>query len=522
MGRREWAGVSEHARYRFGPLEQRGLVAGWRGGQILSVACGLVVAVGIVRQGTTAVHMALALCAVGLATVLAVWPVGGRTGEQWLPVVAAWLWRRASGRDRWRSSLPVAGSVQRGRLSAEDATARGPFSGCCIVSVPFRGTDAREATRVGAHARAGTRSTRGAGLDAGAGAEAGKVGVLFDRKARTLTAVLALRGSGFPLLAPDDQDAAVAGWAGVLASLAHEGTGVHRLQWIERTLPDDARALRRYRDSHATVQDTRPAARSYEEVLRACCDGSNRHETLLAVTVRERRPGGRHGPETPTALMRELRMLASQLRGTGLAVDGVLSPGALATAIRRAAEPEAPEPPDPASPDVHAWPVATEAGWSEMRTDATFHAVYWIAEWPRSDVGPDFLAPLLLRQGIRRTVAVTMEPVSPLRAQREAENARVADMADRRLRQRNGFLVSARRRREEEGVSRRELELADGHGQFRFTGYVAVTADSLDGLADARRSIEDAAGQARLVLRLLYGDQERAFASILPLGRGLA
>ena len=31
--------------------------------------------------------------------------------------------------------------------------------------------------------------------------------------------------------------------------------------------------------------------------------------------------------------------------------------------------------------------------------DGTWHATYWVAEWPRTDVGPDFLGPLLFVVG---------------------------------------------------------------------------------------------------------------------------
>ena len=61
---------------------------------------------------------------------------------------------------------------------------------------------------------------------------------------------------------------------------------------------------------------------------------------------------------------------------------------------------------------------------------------------------------------------------------REVERQRTADIADAELRRRGGFISTARRRSEEETLERRETELADGHGQFRFSGYVTVTGNS--------------------------------------------
>ena len=75
-------------RYRFGPLERRGLVAGWRGGQIAAVAAGLVVAVGVLRADPSPAGAFMAFLAVAAGVGTATWPVGGRTAEQWAPDAA--------------------------------------------------------------------------------------------------------------------------------------------------------------------------------------------------------------------------------------------------------------------------------------------------------------------------------------------------------------------------------------------------------------------------------------------------
>ena len=175
-------------------------------------------------------------------------------------------------------------------------------------------------------------------------------------------------------------------------------------------------------------------------------------------------------------------------------------------------------PTEPAWP----WPMAIDAQWARARVDECWHATFWIAEWPRTDVGPDFLGPLLLVSEVRRAVSVVMEPIAPLQAARQVEQSRTADIADAEIRRRGGFLATARRRREEEVLVRREVELADGHAQFRFTGYVTVSADDPDELEEACGRVEQAAGQAGLELRRCYGDQGRAFACTLPLARGLS
>lgn len=237
-------------------------------------------------------------------------------------------------------------------------------------------------------------------------------------------------------------------------------------------------------------------------------------------------------------MLREADVLRRRMNEADVTVEGVLDPTALADVIRRAGDPR-PSSPDrcgDGAPGVPAgspldrwgprplgwpWPLATEVRWECLRADGAWHATYWIAEWPRVDVGPDFLGPMLLGS-VRRSVSMVMEPVSPSRAVRQVEQARTADLADSELRRRGGFLATARRAREESLVNRREEELADGHASFRFSGYVTVTAPTRDLLESGCEETEQAAGQCRLELRRLYGEQAQGFTCTLPLGRGLS
>ena len=128
----------------------------------------------------------------------------------------------------------------------------------------------------------------------------------------------------------------------------------------------------------------------------------------------------------------------------------------------------------------------------------------------------------MLEGGLRRTIAVTMAPLAPLRAVRRAEHDRTSVAADAELRQRHGFAVTARTRHEHEATSRRETELAEGHSAFRFTGYLAVTADDEEELAAACGRLEQVAAQSQLELHRMYGAQQVGYGCILPTGRGCA
>jgi len=493
-------------RYRFGPLERRGLVAGWRGGQIAAVATGLVVAVGVLRARPSAAGAAVAFLAVAVGVGTATWPVGGRTTEEWAPDAARHV-----------------DAVLRQRRVRR----REPFA-----TLRFLEIDLTRAGAVPAPRRAGAPPGSPPGRRPGAG-------VIHDVAGRTYTAVLRASGPGFVLLSGDDKARRVGGWSGVLASLARQGGAVHRVQWIERSLPDDGAEVRRHIVEHAVIGADSIARRSYAELVDGEVATVHRHEVMVAVTVhaghaaRAVRAAGGGQRGACAVLLREAASLARRLGEVGLDVGGVMAPGALADAVRRGVDAEV-HTRDLSDPRGGRYPGTTAGGpawpgpmgmlseWGRVRTDGTWHTTYWIAEWPRTEVGADFLGPLLLASDIRRSVSVVMEPVSPLRAARRIEQARTADIADAELRRRGGFLATARRRREEEVLVQREDELANGHASFRFSGYVTVSAPDTEALDEACGRVEQIAGQAGLELRRCYGDQAVAFTCTLPFGRGLA
>jgi len=245
-----------------------------------------------------------------------------------------------------------------------------------------------------------------------------------------------------------------------------------------------------------------------------------------------KRIGGRAGPDAGacTVLMREIETLADRLTGADVQVVGALRPGMLARAIRVAYDPwsrpglarlAAADPGRDGLDEGAAWPVAGDTGWSSYRTDGALHSTYWIASWPRTDVGTAFLSPLLLHAQMVRAIAVTIEPIPPLRAIREVESALTSDAADQELRQRFGFIETARRRRISESTLRREQELADGHAAMRYAGFVTVSARDEEELDRHCSEVEHAAQMAHLELVRLFGDQDVAFTYTLPLCRGL-
>jgi hypothetical protein len=499
-------------RYRFGPLERRGLIAGWRAGQIAAVAVGVVLAIAVLHRHPTLPTIAVAAVLVAMGVATAWWPIGGRTAEQWIPTVVRWGSTGLPGRRRWRSGVERRGHRigpdGSPRLVADDgadatglspkARQKGPFG--CLEILGFA---AREAD--------------------------GRVAVVHDQRGRTYTVVLELLGHSFALLSGEEKERRVASWASVLSSLARERSLVHRVQWVASTVPDDGAAVGGHLEARGVLPEHAPARRSYASLLQSAGGETCRHDVHLAVQLHAsgaaaramRSLGG--GPRAACALLlREVDSLRRHLASADIPVERVLDEQALATLVRRSTAGATSGSRGCSSLGITwPWPLETESEWGMLRTDGSWHATYWIAEWPRVDVGPEFLGPLLLGS-VRRSVSVVMEPLGPAQAVRQAERARTADIADAELRKRGGFLATARRAREAEVAVRREEELADGHSSFRFSGYVSVSAPSRGQLAAACDATEQAASQCRLELRRLYGDQDEAFTCTLPLGRGLA
>ena len=457
------------ARYRFGPRERGGSLAGWRPGQILTVAVGLVIGVLVLRGEPNVAGVAAAVCVLVLYGAMATVPVSGRTGDEWLPVVVCWAARRSR--------------VPGGR-------AMGALRGVRLL-------------------RAGWQD----------------MGVVHDRSGRTLTAAVSLRGRSFALLGPDEQDRRVGAWSSVLASLAREGSPVHRVQWVAASFPDDGRGVHAYLTAEAVADAASASSASYEALLADIDSYRCAHDVVLAVQVRLTK-----SVEVGCAtLAREVGSLTRLLADADVHVESVLSAEELAHQLLRTYEPGVPSAAR-ASASASAtasggsaedpWPMAMEETWSSVRVDGMVHATFWVAEWPRIEVRSDFLAPLLLGSA-RSTFAVVMEPLGSDAAVRKVEASRTADLADSELRRRGGFVSTARHARESEVLARRESELAEGHASFRYAGFVTISAANEEDLATACDTVQHAAGQSRLALRRLYGDQASAYTCTLPLCRGL-
>src|SRR5262249_13615612 len=81
----------------------------------------------------------------------------------------------------------------------------------------------------------------------------GDIGVVKDGARHTYVGVIAARGRSFALLDQDAKRRLLAQWGTVLAAVARDAGAVIRVQWLERTVPDDSEAVVRFLGEHRTL-----------------------------------------------------------------------------------------------------------------------------------------------------------------------------------------------------------------------------------------------------------------------------
>ncbi|WP_028047620.1 SCO6880 family protein [Cellulomonas sp. URHE0023] len=344
--------------------------------------------------------------------------------------------------------------------------------------------------------------------------------LLVDRRAGTATAVVRTAGSGFVLDDFGSQEHKVAGWARVLAGMCQQPSIV-RVQLMMRTTPGGLAPARTWWRQHCGAP-TGELATALAGILDAGFWRPHVRDTLLAVAVRLPHTRRRLSDADVAVVAKQLESVATSLAAAGVTTDGWLDRADLAGVVRSAYDPDAAGRADLACASGLVGPVGIREQWSRLRTDTAAHATYWVAEWPRQEVQPAFLQPLLLGEATARTLTVSAEPVGTGKALREIRRAKAEHVADAAQRARIGQIETEATRAEIADLDRRESELVAGHGDLRFTGLITVSAPDVATLDERTAAMESAAAQAMCDVRRLVGQQGHAhLAAMLPLARGV-
>jgi hypothetical protein len=466
---------------KFSRLARRGVLLGLSPGQLLTLGIGAITLVfGLYAAGSTG--LALTFPVVAVCAAVSFWQLDGRPVVSWLPVVTIWLWRSSMGQLDYRH-------------------------------------------RIGRPRVTGTLALPGDGARLQQWEDA-ETGAAMVHDPHAATAIMAVNHPAFVLLDPAEQQRRVTGWGRVLATACRSGR-IAGLQVTERTLPDSGRSLTDWWETHGNHDDTW-AARTYAELIERARPTSEQHATTVSVTLDMRAAsrairaagGGRKG--AAAVLRQEMATITAALRSADLTPTGWLTAPDLAVVLRSAYDPDT-----AATLDHHpeigrdlttAGPVAVTESWGSLRSDSAHHAVLWISEWPRSQVYPGFLAPLLLSSGVRRTLSLHYQPLRTDAAARDIRRKKTEYVSDATQRAKLGQIEDAQQSAEYRDVLQQEADLTAGHGILRTTGLITISAPDLDELETSIAAVEQAAIQASCETRRLWGQQAQAFTGSLPLG----
>jgi hypothetical protein len=167
-----------------------------------------------------------------------------------------------------------------------------------------------------------------------------------------------------------------------------------------------------------------------------------------------------------------------------------------------------------------AGPVGVAEHWDHLHHDSGYSTVLWISEWPRIEVAPSFLHALIFEPGIRKSFSITASPMSTAQAMRDIRKQKVEYVTDAAQKARIGQIADLSDTQEYNDVLDRERALIAGHSDFRFSGFVTVTAPTKTELDAAVSQLQRASTQCGCEARVLCGQQARAFTvAALPLGR---
>lgn len=424
----------------------------------------------------------------GTCALLAVIPAGGRKVIEWVPILARWAARTYLGQLVYRRRVIKPRPAGTLALPGDAASLRewdDPETGAAMI---------------------------------------------HDPHAQTLTAILGVSHPAFVLLDPGEQQRRVSGWGRVLAAACRSGR-IARIQVSERTLPDSGTGLAEWWRTHGT-DDGSWAATTYAELIDRAGPAGERHATTISLALdmkaaaRQIRTSGGGIRGAAAVLRQEMSTLTTALRAAELTSTGWLTPGEVAVVLRSAYDPAA-APALERHGDLGrdlatAGPVAVTETWDRLRSDSAHHAVLWITEWPRSAVYPGFLAPLVLSNGILRTLALHYTPVRADQAARDLRKKKTELISDAAQRRKIGQIDDAVSSAELDDVLQQEADLTAGHGVLRVSGLVSVSAPTVDELDAAVAAVEQAAIQASCETRRLVGQQAQAFtAAALPLCRSV-
>ena len=352
-------------------------------------------------------------------------------------------------------------------------------------------------------------------LEAKEPGRSGRVGIVWNQASGEMSATLLLSPAGALLADSATINRQVDAWGQLLASLADDPQIRHAAVTIE-LVPEAGTQLDHHVTGRLSPDAPELAATVMRQVVRAAPQASSRVSARMTLTLA---PEAKTVADAAALVMRSLAGISTSAAGAELVRRATATD--LIRIVRCAFDPEVAVAPAEEFATLswpEAGPVAAEEDYESYAHDGSVSQSWALLEAPRQRVGHAVLLPLLSPGRYARRVTLAYRTLSREEAGALLEREINAATARAEYRRRTKRDTTARDRADAERAARAAAEEAQGAGLVQFGLYVTATCSHIDQLPPMRREVEQAAGQARLRLRLARGGQAGLFAAGLPCG----
>lgn len=371
------------------------------------------------------------------------------------------------------------------------------------------------------------------------------IACVYDPRGRTVSVTAELEVQGFLMHDEPERLDLAQQWSRVLASFTQR-PGITRVTLQERTLPTTIRSAREHYDAMAgrrEVDRSSVLAENYERVMNDSERFAVAHRNYLTFTLDltalsaqvKALGGGREGAQALAFI--ETRTLSDALSVAKVNVRGWLSSRQIAALTRVTFDPEfASTIQNRTDDNAGVDPAAIGPMYLEeprgsnhlVRTDSGVHTTMWIHEWPRSDAHVGFVSPIVFARhphtgdAVTHILSLVLTPVPLNRALKRVRDEKKVWRGNERLRAKRGVDGSAADAADWNALEKEEQELVAGHGEFRYGGYLTITAPDEEHLDQAIAGMRNALAQAEMEAQILYCQQAEALmVNALPMGLGM-
>lgn len=163
-----------------------------------------------------------------------------------------------------------------------------------------------------------------------------------------------------------------------------------------------------------------------------------------------------------------------------------------------------------------------------VRADGAWHSTMWIHEWPRSMAQVGFIEPIVFARdpatddAISHIFTLVLTPVSVKAALKRIRTEKKVWRGNQRLKAKRNDSDSAEDRADWQALEDQEESIVQGHGEYRYGGYLTVSAPTEERLASGIAGIRNAMSRVGMEGQILYCQQAEALLiNAMPLGTGL-